>query len=310
MSIARSLNTAVALLVLNAVALPARLFAQTPMAGSERRQPHGAVIASSKGVARVHVVTPGNLKVTVVERGIVEPQWTASEYCRVKGGAAISWILPDRTRVVAGQLVCQLALRNESGMIFAPFGGILVYPDELARRGAEPIDEPGLTLRERGRIFTIIDDHGPMQLDVKVHESVIDLVDRGLKARIKSDAFPGELITGTVADVAVLPDPVCFFDGFIKTYTAKVRIDHGGAGLRPNMMAEVEILVDDLQNVLSVPVGAVVYRDGKDRVSLQKSDGQFVWREVTLGQSNERLVEVKQGLKRGDRVAIEPPRQP
>ena len=50
----------------------------------------------------VHVVRPGNLKVTVVRRGIVEPQWTASEDCRVKDGAAICWILPDQTRVMAG----------------------------------------------------------------------------------------------------------------------------------------------------------------------------------------------------------------
>ena len=189
-------------------------------------------------------------------------------------------------------------------------------PMSADRHGAEPVDKSGLTLRERDKIFTIIDDHGPMQLDVKLPEPVIDQVDRGiqvgrgLKARIKIDAFPGELIKGEVSHVAELPDPIFLFDGWIKTYTAKVRIDHAPAGLRPDMMAEVEIFVDDLQNVLSVPVGAVVYRDGKDRVALQKSDGQFVWREVTLGQSNARFVEVKQGLKSGDRVAIEPRRQP
>ena len=106
-----------------------------------------------------------------------------------------------------------------------------------------------------------------MRLDVKVPEQVIDQVDRGiqvsrgLKARIKIDAFPGVLITGMVSDVAVLPDPIALFDGCVKTYTAKVRIDHVPAGLRPYTMAEVEIFIDDLQNVLSVPIRAVVHRD-------------------------------------------------
>ena len=35
----------------------------------------------------------------------------------------------------AGQFVCQLDRGDESGMIFAPLGGLLVYPDELDRRG-------------------------------------------------------------------------------------------------------------------------------------------------------------------------------
>ena len=81
-----------------------------------------------------------------------------------------------------------------------------------------------------------------MQLDVKVHERAIDQIERGLKVRIKFDAFPGELVTGTVREVAVLPDPIFFFHGWVKTYTAKVQIGHAPAGLRPGMTAEVEIL--------------------------------------------------------------------
>ena len=47
MSIARSLNMAVALLILNAVALRAGLLAQTPVAATEGQQPRAALTNQS-----------------------------------------------------------------------------------------------------------------------------------------------------------------------------------------------------------------------------------------------------------------------
>ena len=72
------------------------------------------------------------------------------------------------------------------------------------------------------------------------------------------------------------------------------------------MTAQVEILVSELDNVLSVPVEAVVRYDNKDHVAVKKADGTIEWREVTLGLSNDELVEVKQGIKSGEQVAAKP----
>ena len=72
------------------------------------------------------------------------------------------------------------------------------------------------------------------------------------------------------------------------------------------MTAQVEILVTELDNVLSVPIAAVLLYDDKDHVAVKKPDGGFDWREVTLGLGNDDAVEVKQGLKSGERVALDP----
>ena len=73
------------------------------------------------------------------------------------------------------------------------------------------------------------------------------------------------------------------------------------------MSAQVEILVTELDNVLSVPVQAVlaVRRQGPRR--RQDADG-YERREVALGISNDKLVEVKKGLKTGRRRRAEPGR--
>ena len=72
------------------------------------------------------------------------------------------------------------------------------------------------------------------------------------------------------------------------------------------MTAQVEILVTELDNVLSVPVQAVVHYDDKDHVAVKKPDGGFEWREVTLGVSNDKLVEIKKGIESGEHVALDP----
>ena len=72
------------------------------------------------------------------------------------------------------------------------------------------------------------------------------------------------------------------------------------------MTAQVEILVDrKLDNVLTVPVQAVLQFNGKDHVT-KKVDDRFVQTEVELGVSNEKFVEVTKGSTEGDVVAMNP----
>ena len=205
----------------------------------------------------VYLVKPGKLRFTVVERAIVEPCWVVREYCRLKGSTTISWILPEGATVMAGQPICQLVTKNESGLIFASLSGILIHPPDFDRPDGQPIDEFGATVRNGQEIFTIVDDHGPTQLDVKVHERGIDQIERGLKARIKFDAFPNALLTGTVSEVAVLPDPIFSSMAGSKPTRQKSRslvrrpacARHDGRGRDPHQRS---------RNVLSVPVEAVV----------------------------------------------------
>ena len=92
-----------------------------------------------------------------------------------------------------------------------------------------------------------------------------------------------------------------------KVYSTLVEIDNGSPDFRPGMTARVDILVAERDNVLSVPVKAVLLFDGKDHVAVKKPDGGFDWREVDLGLSDEKIVEIKAGpqerRRRGTRTA-------
>src|SRR5262245_65273964 len=71
------------------------------------------------------------------------------------------------------------------------------------------------------------------------------------------------------------------------------------------MTAEVEILIDRLEDVLAVPVQAVVQKDEKSFCYIVH-DTQTEVREVVLSDTNDRLIEIKDGVVDGDRVVLNP----
>ena len=58
--------------------------------------------------------------------------------------------------------------------------------------------------------------------------------------------------------------------------------------------------------MLAVPVAAILQFDGKDHVAVKKPGGGFEWREVTLGETDGKSVEIKQGLRAGESVILDP----
>jgi HlyD family secretion protein len=197
----------------------------------------------------------------------------------------------------------------ESCRIIAPGDGVIVYannPNRPMRGQPRPQIEEGATVRQRQKILSIVDLSGPMQVNTKVHESMVDRINRGLKAIVKVDALPSTPLPGLVVRVAPLPDPGAMATWDPKVYTTIVRLMDNQQGLRPGMTARVEILINELDNVLTVPVQAVLHFDGRDQVSVKKPDGTFERREVITGEMSEKLIQIKDGLGSGDVVALNP----
>jgi RND family efflux transporter MFP subunit len=195
----------------------------------------------------------------------------------------------------------------EKCQIFAPGNGIVVYHQEEGRWGSQegPSIMEGATVRERQTIFKLPDIDN-MQVNTKVHESMIDKVKPGMSARIRVDAFPNAELNASVMEVKPLPDPTSFFSSDVKVYTTLVKIENAHEGLRPGMTAEVTILIARLEDVISVPVQAIIEYGGEQHVWVSRPDATWENRVVEVGMSNNKYVEIKEGLQEGERVALDP----
>jgi multidrug efflux pump subunit AcrA (membrane-fusion protein) len=74
------------------------------------------------------------------------------------------------------------------------------------------------------------------------------------------------------------------------------------------MSSEVEILVNNLADVVYVPVQAVTYWD-EQRVVYVDAGGSPVRREVETGTFSESFIEITSGLREGEKVLLLPPQQ-
>jgi RND family efflux transporter MFP subunit len=189
--------------------------------------------------------------------------------------------------------------------ITAPQDGIVVYEQTRFWDPASRIQLGGLVNYQQP-VFQLPDlEH--MQVKVKVHESKVKKVRVGQKAEIRVEAFPGLLLHGTVEKVATLADSDApWRNGNIKEFETIVRIEDlpEGGGLKPSFSAEVSIEVNRLLDVLTVPIQAVVERDGKHYAYVATSFG-IERREVTVGDNNEKFVEVRSGIVESEAVCLD-----
>ena len=74
------------------------------------------------------------------------------------------------------------------------------------------------------------------------------------------------------------------------------------------MTASAEIVVEERDEAIGVPVGALVRYDERATLAVKRPDGQVEWRDVVLGASDGKTIEIKEGLKAGDRVILDPER--
>jgi HlyD family secretion protein len=183
--------------------------------------------------------------------------------------------------------------------------GLVVYGgggDEDYYGGGERIRE-GASVRERQSIITI-PDMTMMSLRVKIHESYIKKIKKGQRARITVDAFPDTVLDGEVSKVGVLPDSQNrWMNPDMKVYLTTITIRGTNDWLKPGMSAKVEVFANCLSNVVYVPVQAVSPLEGK-QVCYVANGRKPECRAVEVGEFNDEFIEIKNGLKEGERVLL------
>ncbi len=187
-------------------------------------------------------------------------------------------------------------------VIKAPQSGMIVYAND--NRGgrfgsSQSTIEEGAMVREQQTIARV-PDLTNMQVRVTVHETKVDLLRRGMPARI---TIQDKEYRGTVISVATQPEAAGFMSANIKEYATIVKIEGETRDLKPGMTAEVEILINELDDVVTVPVAAVAEVGGKFYSWKQTPRGPEKTL-VALGSSNDKLIEIKDGLKEGDVVLL------
>ncbi len=203
-----------------------------------------------------------------------------------------------------------LELQLKACVIKAPQSGLVAYGDLNASASynySNSIEE-GATVRLRQTMLTI-PDMSQMGVRVNVHESQIKKVRIGQPVKVRVDAEPGKELDGRVAELAVLPDSSSSrFTPNLKVYPCTVHIEGYHPWMKPGMNAKVEIIVDQLADVLYVPVQSIEVEQDH-HFCYVSNNGTLERRQISTGLFNDEFIEVRDGLNGGEAVALALPKK-
>jgi multidrug efflux pump subunit AcrA (membrane-fusion protein) len=120
----------------------------------------------------------------------------------------------------------------------------------------------------------------------------------GQAAKVQVDALPGSTLQGRVDFIAPL------LKNETRTLSVRVELPNPGQRLRPGMYANLLLESGGSEKLLTVPNSAVLDSGRRQMVLVERGEGRFEPREVSLGQRGDERVAVLSGLKEGERVVV------
>ena len=192
----------------------------------------------------------------------------------------------------------QLSLENqyetlEDYTIKSPIKGTVIEKKKKA----------GDTIDSNAELCTIY-DLSYLKMTMNIDELDISKVKVGQEVTVTADAVQGQTFKGKVTKINMAGTTT----NGVTTYPVEVQIEDT-EGLLPGMNVSTEIIVNQVEDVVAIPVGAVVRGDkvlvktGNTSTDDPTVPAGYEYVNVETGVSNDQYVEIKSGINEGDEIA-------
>jgi membrane fusion protein (multidrug efflux system) len=173
----------------------------------------------------------------------------------------------------------------------APYDGV------ISKRMAEV----GQWVRPGTAVFELVAMRD-FRVDVPIPQDYYARLRQGADVSIEIDALPGEAIPAKIGALIPVSDPDA------RTFTLRVLPDRHDIPITPGMSARVTVNLDIGKRDLVVSRDALIrYPDGRITVWVVEGDGDTLSvteRRIEIGLAFDGMVQVRSGLKEGDRVVV------
>lgn len=173
--------------------------------------------------------------------------------------------------------------------LITPISGIVTH-----------IDTPvaGVNITPATAVFKVANPD-KVVFEANIDEADIAGIVPGLKAEITLDAYPNEEFEGIVTKISFSSVTT---SGGGTAFPAQISLPKNeNLKFKLGMNGDVEIIIDQKLNVLTISSEAVMKREDKNFVWLVKN-GKATRQEIKIGLTGQEKVEVIEGLKEGDRI--------
>ncbi len=240
---------------------------------------------------------------TLLAEGIVsKSEYDASEARFRKAQAAVESAKASIKAASAGLRAADVSV--EYTLIRAPFDAVVLTKNADIGDIITPL---GAAANAKAAVVTIA-DMGSLQVEADVSESNIGKVSLRQPCEIELDALPEARFKGEVHMIVPTADRAK------ASVLVKVAFMEKDPRILPEMSAKVAFLSRELKNDeraprLVVDPSAIAAVEGRNNVFVIRDDGTVAETEVSLGGKMGATVEVKGGLKAGEKVVLAPSRR-
>lgn len=174
---------------------------------------------------------------------------------------------------------------NQLVNIYSPQNGVIIALDVREGMRVTP-DRDIMSLSDLANVWIM----------AEVDEAQATWVKIDMPVEAHMVAFPDRIWRGRVD--YVYPT----MNATTRTLPVRIQFDNPNLELKPNMYADVAILIESNQKVLNIPLSALIRGNRHDRVILYLGEGRFQVRSIKAGLESGDRVEIISGLAVGDKV--------
>lgn len=187
----------------------------------------------------------------------------------------------------------------------APLAGFVLY--------GSPSDNPwqprneDLVLKEGSKVYPrrtlmTIPDLSVIKVMMHINERDISKVKAGQTTAIDAAALPGIAFTGAVDRIAQIASAQKNWMPQDNSFEVESTVSPYEARIKPGMKCKVSLLIEEVHDVLCIPLVAVREREGESFCVLDTLPP--VERKVKVGRCNDEFAEILEGITDGERLML------
>ncbi|MHC0064236.1 efflux RND transporter periplasmic adaptor subunit [Nostoc sp. UIC 10890] len=187
-------------------------------------------------------------------------------------------------------------------IIRAPLSGIVTQ--KYADPGAFVTPTTSASASASATSSSIVAVARGLEVLAQVPEADIGRIKQGQQVEIVADAYPDQVFKGKVRLIA----PEAVVEQGVTSFQVRVALDTGIDKLRSGLNVDLTFLGDRVNNALVLPTVSIVTEKGQTGVLIPDANNKPQFREVTIGAQIQNQTQILGGIKEGDRVFVNPPK--
>ena len=137
-----------------------------------------------------------------------------------------------------------------------------------------------------------------LEITAGINEQNVSRIHIGQEVLLKINSVSDEWFPGTITEISKV------MNSQTKSYPITIAMSNKDDALVAGMYAEVKVVVDQADDVLVIPVDAIVYKEAQPVAFVVQEDGTVKEAALTLGINDGDYYVVNKGLKAGDQIVI------